>query len=115
MFSRFVNTNEKIDYNILDKIKEKYPNKVPIIVREIHPDLELSRRKYLVPKDITYGQLLFTIRSKMKNLQSSEALYLLASRRHIFVPITKTIGSTFEEYNENGFILLTVTKESTFG
>jgi|AACY02.9.fsa_nt_gi Microtubule associated protein 1A/1B, light chain 3. len=115
MFSRFVKTNEKIDYNILEKIKEKYPDKVPVIVREIHPDLELSRRKYLVPKDITYGQLLYTIRSKMRNLQSSEALYLLAGKKYTFVPITQTIGSTFDEYNENGFILLTVTKESTFG
>ena len=115
MFSRFVKTNEKIDYSILDKIKEKYPDKVPVIIREIHPDLELSRRKYLVPKDITYGQLLYTIRSKMRNLQPSEALYLLAGKKHAFVPITKTIGSTFQEYNEDGFILLTVTKESTFG
>ena len=115
MFSKFVKTNEKIDYSILDKIKEKYPDKVPVIIREIHPDLELSRRKYLVPKDITYGQLLYTIRSKMRNLQPSEALYLLAGKKHAFVPITKTIGSTFQEYNEDGFILLTVTKESTFG
>ena len=115
MFNKFVKTNEKIDYNILEKIKEKYPDKVPIIIREIHPHLELSRRKYIVPKDITYGQLLFTIRSKMKNLKSSEALYLLAGKKYTFVPITKTIGSTFDEYNENGFILLTVTKESTFG
>ena len=35
MFSKFVKTNEKIDYNILEKIKEKYPEKVPIIVREV--------------------------------------------------------------------------------
>ncbi len=115
MFSKFVKTNEKIDYNILEKLKEKYPNKIPIIVKEIHPDLELSRRKYLVPKDITYGQLLHSIRSKMKNLKSSEALYLLAGKKYTFVPISQTIGSTFEDYNENGFILLTVTKESTFG
>ena len=51
----------------------------------------------------------------MKNLKSSEALYLLAGKKYTFVPITKTIGSTFDEYNEDGFILLTVTKESTFG
>ena len=99
----------------LEKIKEKYPDKVPIIVHEIHPDLELSRRKYLVPKDITYGHLLHTIRSKMKNLKSSEALYILAGSKYAFVPISQTIGSTYEEYNENGFILLTITKENTFG
>ena len=51
----------------------------------------------------------------MRNLQSSEALYLLAGKKYTFVPITQTIGNTFDEYNEDGFILLTVTKESTFG
>lgn len=115
MFSKFVKTNEKIDYNIIEKIKEKYPGRIPIVVREIHPDLELTRKKYLVPKDITYGQLLYTIRSKMINLKSSEALYILIGKKNVFVPITKTIESTFEEYNENGFILLTITKENTFG
>jgi hypothetical protein len=115
MFSKFVKTNEKIDYNIIEKIKEKYPGRIPIIVREMHPELELTRKKYLVPKDITYGQLLYTIRSKMMNLKPSEGLYILAGKKNVFVPITKTIGSTFEEYNENGFILLTVTKENTFG
>ena len=114
MFSKFVKTNEKIDYNILEKIKHKYPDKIPVIVQKIHSDLELSRKKYLVPKDITYGQLLFTIRSKMKNLKSSDGLYLLVGKNNVFVPITKTIGNTYEEYNENGFIFLTITKESTF-
>ena len=29
----------------------------------------------------------------MRNLQSSEALYLLAGKKYTFVPITQTIGS----------------------
>ena len=45
MFSKFVKTNEKIDYNIIEKIKEKYPGRIPIIVREMHPELELTRKK----------------------------------------------------------------------
>ena len=50
MFSKFVKTNEKIDYNILEKIKEKYPDKIPVIVREIHPDLSYREENILFLK-----------------------------------------------------------------
>ena len=56
-----------------------------------------------------------SIRSRITNINNTEALYILISNKDIFVPITKTISSTYEEYNTNGFILITVTKESTFG
>nr|BAE87251.1 unnamed protein product [Macaca fascicularis] len=50
-----------------EKIRKKYPDRVPVIVEKAPkarvPDLD--KRKYLVPSDLTVGQFYFLIRKRI--------------------------------------------------
>ena len=43
------------------KLRAKYPNRVPVLVRSRDARLELKKRKYLVPRDLTVSELLHHI------------------------------------------------------
>ena len=85
-----------------------------------------NKRKRTLSKN---GEELFSVAMETpkyfltkKNSWNFQSHKNLKKRRHTISCLpslnlkrVKTIGSTFDEYNEDGFILLTVTKESTFG
>ncbi len=100
-----------------ERIKEKYPDRIPIICEKslknsgLLPDLD--KTKYLVPHDLTVGQFMYIIRKRLK-LNASEALYLFANG-HIMT-CSNTIGMAYDNYREqDGFLYLKYSKESTFG
>ena len=44
------------------RILEKYPDRFPIIIEKHRKcDFDIDKNKYLVPKDLTVGQLIFVI------------------------------------------------------
>ena len=47
-----------------DKIREKYPERIPVIVEKLPKARvgDLDKKKYLVPSDLTIGQFYFLIR-----------------------------------------------------
>jgi GABA(A) receptor-associated protein len=95
-------------------IKDKYPNYVPILVRA-RGDLKLTKFKYLVGGEITFGQFLFILRKKMNGLRSSEALFLFVDNA---LPVSSR--SLMSMYNEKkdpelNMLIVTVCKENTFG
>lgn len=103
--------------NESDRIKEKYPDRIPIICEKsartgsLLPDLDKS--KYLVPHDLTIGQFMYVIRKRLK-LDSSEALHLFANG-HIMT-CSSTVGVAYDNYHDSdGFLYLKYSKESTFG
>ncbi len=97
------------------KIREKYPNRVPILVESRDKHLnQLIRHKYIVPNDINMGQFLFIIKSKIK-LAKDEALFMSVSTKMCLIPQTQVIGNVFKEYNEFGYLYVTIDKESVFG
>lgn len=103
--------------NESDRIREKYPDRIPIICEKssrtnsLLPDLDKS--KYLVPHDLTIGQFMYVIRKRLK-LDSSEALYLFANG-HIMT-CSSTVGMAYDNYRDpDGFLYLKYSKESTFG
>ena len=61
------------------RIREKYPDRIPVIVEksenspESLPDID--KRKFLVPQDLTMGQLVFVIRKRIK-LDPNTAIFL---------------------------------------
>jgi hypothetical protein len=99
----------------VEVIKEKYPNYIPIIVRPKDRSIELVRYKFLVGAEVTIGQLLCIIRKKIKNLQSSEALFLLVN--NILVPSTHSLSLVYKQQldEETNMLFFTLCKESTFG
>ena len=51
------------------KIREKYPERIPVIVEKSKSCQELpdiDKHKFLVPKDLTMGQFIYVIRKRIK-------------------------------------------------
>jgi len=98
-----------------DKIKKKYPNRIPIIVEvgDKSSDLTLEKNKYLCPGDLTCGQFLFVIRKRTK-LTAEQALFVFTNDT---LPASAALMSQLyhEQKDKDGFLYMTIAKESTFG
>ncbi|XP_071277008.1 gamma-aminobutyric acid receptor-associated protein isoform X3 [Agelaius tricolor] len=58
-----------------EKIRKKYPDRVPVIVEKAPKARigDLDKKKYLVPSDLTVGQFYFLIRKRI-HLRAEDAL-----------------------------------------
>ena len=101
--------------NQTNNIILKYPNRIPIFVsRSCHNDCpQIDRNKFLVPNDLTIGQFMFVIRKRIK-LSPEKSIYLFVNNK---VPTTSSLLSQIYENNKNqdGFLYITYSGESTFG
>ena len=82
----------------IDKIRIKYPNKIPLFVFRNKKDKnleELSCNKFLVPDYITVGQFMVIIRKRLK-LREDIALF-------IFIHKNKDVMLVVEYCGENVF------------
>ena len=103
--------------NESDKIKKKYPERYPVII-ELQPGqekiLDLDKRKFLVPNNLTFGQLLHVIKSRIKNFNSPMALFLFIN--NILPQPSQQVGEIYNQYAEDcGFLYISVATENTFG
>lgn len=98
------------------KIKNKYPNRIPIIVNKDYRCKTISdidRHKYLVPQDLTIGQFMYVIRKRIK-LDSEKSIYIFSDGR--IPPTSKLLSEIYETSKDSdGFLYITYTGESTFG
>jgi len=104
--------NRKSESN---KIVFKYPTRIPVIVERATtcelPDI--SKQKYLVPKDMTMGQFIYVVRKKIE-LDSSKSLFIMVNNH--LVPSAKSLGIIYEDdLDEDGFLYMNYTSENTFG
>ncbi|MGH0138148.1 UNVERIFIED_CONTAM: hypothetical protein FKN15_065193 [Acipenser sinensis] len=78
-----------------EKIRAKYPDKIPIIVEKAPKSrvAELDKKKYLVPSDLTVGQFCFLIRKRIE-LQAEEALFFFVN--NVLPPSSATMGQVYE-------------------
>lgn len=109
---RYSEEYRKTEFN---KIHSKYPDRIPIIVcRAANCKLDvIDKEKYLVPKDMVFGQFIFTIRKRI-NLDASEALFIMISNG--LIPCNKCIQEIYDLHKEDdGFLYVTYTSENTFG
>jgi len=96
-------------------IRVKYPDRVPVIVEEQAGSgmPKLDKNKFLVPNDVTVGQLMWLIRQRMK----------LSPERSFFMYISTTIPTSSamlsEMYDEHkdpdGFLYISYSGENTYG
>jgi GABA(A) receptor-associated protein len=98
------------------EIRKKYPNQLPIMCEKNLKDRhapDISRRKYLVARDLTIGQFIFIIRKKIK-LNAEAAIYLCIGNS---IPSSaERMGDLYEKNaDEDGYLYVTYTMENTFG
>ena len=104
--------NRKSESN---KILFKYPTRIPVIVEKAKKcDLpDISKKKYLVPKDMSMSQFLYVVRKRI-DLESSKSLFIMVNDH--LVPSAKSLGVIYEDdQDEDGFLYMIYTAENTFG
>tara|TARA_B110001469_G_C9495056_1_gene247483 strand:+ start:124 stop:465 length:342 start_codon:yes stop_codon:yes gene_type:complete len=98
-----------------DKIKKKYPQRLPVIVEKnknckLHT---IDKYKYLVEKDFKYCQFMNVIRKRLE-IKPEEAIFLTINGN-----LASSNSSMFEIYEkymyEDGFIYFEYSSENTFG
>jgi GABA(A) receptor-associated protein len=98
------------------KIKEKYPDRIPIIC-EKDPSSKIKsvdKNKYLVPNNFTVSQFSIIIRKRLE-LSRDSALFLLVSGKHSITG-DSSINEIYEKYkDEDGFLYITYTSELSWG
>ena len=85
--------------NESESVLKNYPERVPIIVEKSdHCDdmCDIDKNKFLAPRDINFGQFVFSIRKRLKLPPEKAMLYN-------------------ENHDEDGFMYITYDSENTFG
>uniref|UniRef100_A0AAX7UCT4 GABA(A) receptor-associated protein b n=1 Tax=Astatotilapia calliptera TaxID=8154 RepID=A0AAX7UCT4_ASTCA len=74
-----------------EKIRKKYPDRVPVIVEKAPKARigDLDKKKYLVPSDLTVGQFYFLIRKRI-HLRAEDALFFFVN--NVIPPTSATMG-----------------------
>lgn len=94
---------------------EKYPGRIPVFVsRHVKCTVpELEKRKFLIPRDLTVGQMLWIIRRKL-SLPSDKALFMFVENS--LPPSSARMGDLAAQYGSaDGALRVVYTTESTFG
>ena len=122
-------------YADCERIRKKYPNKIPVIVRATE-GLELKKCKFLVPgggtfeykdeegntktrttKGITVGQFEYVIRKRIQ-LTPEQAIFIFINKS---IPNNSQLMShVYDEYlrtkkHDHNYLVCEVSTESTFG
>ena len=102
------------------KLKELYPNRIPVIVEMSSSSASFSsfmekkhKVKYLVPNELCMGQFVKILRDKMK-INESTALFFFINNR--LFPMTSPLCNLYDEYgDEDGFLYIEFCEENKFG
>lgn len=113
MMNYLENKKVRITIDEVNRLKAKYPNKIPILVES--RNLEIDRHKYLVDTFTKFSDLILVFRRRIKDLKSSESIYMFIGDNPTLVPLHKEVIDVFDNLNTNGYLKITIAKESTFG
>jgi GABA(A) receptor-associated protein len=102
-----------------ERIKAKYPERIPIIItRGNDPSTPIiDKQKYLVPMDLTAGQIIYIIRKRI-TLNPDKALFIFVQHNNnsILPKTSEHIGNLYKNHkDDDGFLYITYTSENTFG
>jgi len=99
-----------------DKIKLKYPNKYPVIIHKSKKcNLDnINKTKFLIPGDLTMGQVIYIIRKRIK-LDDTETIFLFVNE-NVLPPTSSTISSIYDTNKDSdGFLYISYCNENVFG
>lgn len=108
---RFTKEQRQQEYK---NIREHYPDRIPVIIDIEGGGLYLKRRKYLVERDMLFANFAHVIRQRLC-VSPNESLFFFYENT---IPCqSHTLGQIFNEHGVScdGFFVLTVAKENTFG
>ena len=97
------------------RIMEKYPNRIPVICECVGGEvLDIDRKKYLVPSDLSMAGFLYVIRKRI-SISAEKSIYIFVGG-NIMVSGSQTLGTVYEKYKDlDGFLYTCYSGENTFG
>ena len=99
------------------KIRNKYPDKIPIFVLKSKADKvlpEINVNKFVVPAEITIGELMNVVRKKI-SLSPEISMFFFINEK-IMPCVSDRIGGLYEKHkNEDDLLLIYYCGENTFG
>lgn len=109
--------SNKFDFRKLEstKIRTKYPERIPVIVEKNKTSdiVDIDKNKYLVPRDLTIGQLVYVIRKRIK-MPPEYGLFIFIN--NIIPPQHELVSTIYDEHKDvDGFLYITYSGENTFG
>ena len=97
------------------RLRTQYPDRIPVIIdTNDKKSIEINRKKYLTPVDISIAAFLNEIRKQAK-IKPEEAIFLFFGNG-VLAPTAYTMSQAYDKYkDEDGFLYITVALENTFG
>tara|TARA_B100000795_G_scaffold270051_2_gene262251 strand:+ start:6213 stop:6569 length:357 start_codon:yes stop_codon:yes gene_type:complete len=98
-----------------NRIREKYPERIPIIVRKATCcNLnDIDKSKYLALVDMTLSQFIVIIRKRVK-IESDKAIFVFIN--NVLPPLSASMIYLYENMkSQDGFLYIYYNCESTFG
>lgn len=93
-------------------IMKKHVDSIPIIV-DCKSNIELNKKKYIVPKSLNVEQFVYTLRKKLK-LDQSQGIFLLCN--NTMISNNQMIINIYNKHHhEDGFLYIILTCENVFG
>ena len=109
------NNSYEVRRQLYEKINNAYPDCYPVIIeRQNRHDPEIRKFKFLVPNMSTMISIIREARCHM-NLNSPKDCIIFYVNGKL-IPVGYLVDHVYEKYHdEDGFLYLTYTTESTFG
>jgi GABA(A) receptor-associated protein len=109
-------------YHTTVRILQRYPGRVPIYIEKAKGAsgvVDLEKNKYLVPREFTMGQFLFTVRKRL-SLKPSEAIFVFvvngANPQGILANTSTFLSELYNNYaDEDGMLYMVYNIENTYG
>lgn len=96
-------------------MKQKYPSRCCVVVGRVDnsPVPDIDKHKFLVPQDLSVGQFMYVLRSRMQ-LRPEQSIFMFVGNS--IPPACAMIGTVFQEHaSPDGFLYFTYAGENTFG
>jgi GABA(A) receptor-associated protein len=97
------------------RVHEKYPDRVPVIIeRSPRTDIpDIDRCKFLIPADLTIGQVVYVIRKRIQ-LNPEHAIFVFVGKT--LPPTSAVMSAVYQEHKDaDGFLYVTYSGENVFG
>ncbi|CDW72592.1 autophagy-related protein 8f [Stylonychia lemnae] len=99
-----------------ERIRERYPDRIPVICEKSEtsklPDID--KTKYLVPSDLTAYHFNYIIRKRIK-LPEKDSLYFFVNGKYLLKGDTLMAHAYEKRKDNDGFLYITYTDETTLG
>lgn len=109
--SEFSFEKRKLEAN---RIRTKHMGYIPVIVEKgKNISNTIDKRKFLVPCDFTVGQFVYVVRRRIK-IEADKAIFIFVGN---FIPqVSERMDEVYKKHkDDDGFLYITYTSESTFG